>query len=410
MELDNNKITFITLLLSILPIALIMGTGASELIILITNIYFIFLVFSKKKITINLKDKNLIVFLIFWVYLIFNSVVANNEISWIRNISHIRFFIFIIAINQLYSFNLINLNIIFKFWLIILSVTAFDLIFQFSFGFNIIGYELPKNIYRNSGFFFEEMKAGGFLIGFLFLSLSFFLRKNTNNYKIFLLLLFIVISIFFTGERGNTIRSLLFLSIFIILIPENFFKLKKILFLSLISFMIIIYLNSNFIKGRFSNNELINETGKKLNLKQKYYQTHYGEHFLTALLMFKDNIYFGVGNKNYRNKCYKYQPILIQEYQLKGRGCATHPHQIYYEFFSEHGLFGFLVMAFLFFSIIKINLRSSYRQNPVMLSTLIYICLTFLPLMPAGSFFTSFGATIFWLNVAFFIMSKNIKY
>ena len=49
MELDNNKITFITLLLSILPIALIMGTGASELIILITNIYFIFLVFSKKK-------------------------------------------------------------------------------------------------------------------------------------------------------------------------------------------------------------------------------------------------------------------------------------------------------------------------------------------------------------------------
>ena len=61
-------------------------------------------------------------------------------------------------------------------------------------------------------------------------------------------------------------------------------------------------------------------------------------------------MFFGVGNKNYRvATCTELDEtnILTNKYV-----CSTHPHQIYIELLSEHGLFGSIFILFIFYKLI----------------------------------------------------------
>ena len=40
------------------------------------------------------------------------------------------------------------------------------------------------------------------------------------------------------------------------------------------------------------------------------------------------------------------------------------------------------------------------NKNLYQLSGILVVLITFLPLIPSGSFFTTYGASIFWLNFA----------
>jgi len=67
---------------------------------------------------------------------------------------------------------------------------------------------------------------------------------------------------------------------------------------------------------------------------------------------------------------------------------ATHPHQLHMEFLSETGLFGYI--SFLIFIIgsiflgIKEHLKS---KNLYLISSIIFIISTLIPIIPSGSFF-----------------------
>ena len=78
--------------------------------------------------------------------------------------------------------------------------------------------------------------------------------------------------------------------------------------------------------------------------------------YKSGLQVFKNNIWFGVGNKNYRietcNTLASEGSSLRLRYEDKDftdYWCTTHPHQIYIEFLSEHGLLGTLIVFFYFF-------------------------------------------------------------
>ena len=61
--------------------------------------------------------------------------------------------------------------------------------------------------------------------------------------------------------------------------------------------------------------------------------------------------YFGVGNKNYRvetcNTFYEVNINLLRNDYV----CETHPHQIYFEFISEHGAVGTIILLGILFFI-----------------------------------------------------------
>ena len=87
-------------------------------------------------------------------------------------------------------------------------------------------------------------------------------------------------------------------------------------------------------------------------------------------------------------------------------GGSTHPHQIHFELLSELGLFGYiLILSNIIFNL----LRQKKNSNNLKFISISFILSTFVPLLPSGSFFTSYTATIFFINYSFLISIKQIK-
>ena len=96
--------------------------------------------------------------------------------------------------------------------------------------------------------------------------------------------------------------------------------------------------------------------------------------------------------------------------------CANHAHNYYLEFLSEAGIIGTSLIIIFFLILLKdsFNYIKKYNQqkNSEMILLLPVIILFFLeiwPLKSTGSFFTTWGATFFWLNAAMLIAAKTKK-
>ena len=133
--------------------------------------------------------------------------------------------------------------------------------------------------------------------------------------------------------------------------------------------------------------------------------TTYGAHYYTGIKIFKDNPLIGSGLKTFRIECHKEKYI---DETLKFEGCSTHPHQIYIEFLSEIGLLGtLLIILFIFYTLVRNFKIYLLKKNPIHLASILFIISIFIPLIPSGSFFTSFGATIFWINYGVMIFFEE---
>jgi O-antigen ligase len=116
---------------------------------------------------------------------------------------------------------------------------------------------------------------------------------------------------------------------------------------------------------------------------------------------------FGVGLKNYRNESSKeiYEDNNFLETKARW---ATHPHQLHWELLSETGLFGYSVFIIFFIFIFMSSIKSLIIQfNLYQLSSMLFIMVSVLPLIPSGSFFTTYGATLFWINFSVMISAEG---
>ena len=129
----------------------------------------------------------------------------------------------------------------------------------------------------------------------------------------------------------------------------------------------------------------------------------YGAHYKVAYEIFKDNPYFGVGIRNFRVESFSEKYDNLNHSYPERRG-NTHPHQIHLEFLSETGLIGYACfMIFILVSIIFSLKNYIKNKNLFQLSSILYILVNLLPLIPSGSFFTTYSAGLFWLHYAIMI-------
>jgi O-antigen ligase len=96
--------------------------------------------------------------------------------------------------------------------------------------------------------------------------------------------------------------------------------------------------------------------------------------------------------------------------------CANHAHNYYLELLSEAGIIGTSLVVILFFILLKDSLfflKSYNRQINSEVSLLVPIIILFFleiwPMKSTGSFFTTWGATFFWLNVGLLISGISKK-
>ena len=397
--LTINKLSISNLnvyLIIFLPISLLIGSLISNSIILLIDIIYIYEMKSKKK-NYFLKDKNFYFLLIIYFYLISNSIfISSNPESVLKSFGFIRFIILAYAIS--YYIN-DHKNKILKFWLIIFLLVSFDIFFEHLFGKNILGNQSiePTRIASFSG---DELKIGGFYFDFICISLLFI--KNKNKF------LFIISSIIFfyislvIGERSNFLKIFSMYLLFILLYID--FSIIKKIFLILIIFTssFIIISNQEILKSRFYQQifgPIIESSvnNKNYDLNTIIQGNEYFRIYNTALNIFNNNKFFGSGFKSYR----------IESYKIKSNsdpqifGASTHVHQTHFEFLSELGLFGYFLILSNFIYILNENRKTG--KNLINQSGVLFLLATLIPLLPSGSFFTSYTASIFWINYAFLI-------
>jgi len=363
-EINNNPYLFINFVFAFFPFSFIFGTLIVNLNLLLFCCLGIF--YLRSKILTTKYDLSIkIIFLFFLV--IFLSTTINvinsqyfagdkndlNLTRFVKSILFFRFFLFLIIIYLLNKYNILDFKYFFLTAAFASTVVCLDIIFQYIFGFNTIGFKQPipssgvadeaKNLSywtsrmafnpRNSGFFGDEYIAGGYIQRFAFFAIFFtiLLFKNKNYTKF----IFIVITICFFGTgilvAGNRMPLVLFIFGLLLLFLTNL-KIKKILFVSLLALAIIIkIIISSSAEYKQIYHVLIYNTKSMMYLpvikvwsqfhkvdeefpkikkfvfeaRKVRFQPYQERLFLTAVDTWKFNKVFGNGIKSFREDCHK---------------------------------------------------------------------------------------------------------
>ena len=391
------------ILLCTLPILFFIGTGVLNLGIIILDLIFILEIISKKRLFF-LKNNIFYSLILLWLTLLINIFFSTEPLNSLnRGFGFIRFIFFVMLL--IYFLNLENQKfrkLILSCWSIIILITSADLLFEFFTGKNILGFESYIGG-RLAGFFNDELIIGHFYYGFILITtfyiLQIFSKKNkqfnSNNYIYFFIFIFLIVS-FLIGERSNFIKVLIMVICFSFLFEKKFIK-RKVLLFSIFFLVAVLFMNLNsHLKHRF-----ITQILKPIfNNPTLYFNNlSYFHHYRTAIEIYDNNKIFGVGLKNYRIE------ILKKEYE--NFWTSTHPHQIHFEFLSELGIIGYLFFI-IFFTYHFYNFRKNRLNNDDLnLAGLLFVITSLLPILPSGSFFTSNGATLFWINFAIMILNQK---
>ena len=411
--MPNSKISycdrFIIFLFSIFPISILIGNLFINLVILLISLLFIFKLIKKDFNNFDFKENYIIFFLLlfFFLSLVVNVIFSNNiYLSYPRVLKFFFVIFFILAFKLLITKYSTNLDNVYKIWNIIFFVVIADLIFEFFVGYNSLGQKsvMPGRLGSFTG---QESVVGGYILAFCLISLSFIYNKFKNNLINILIAIFFITISFFIGERANFIRTLLAIILFIFFIYEVSLKNKIIsvilIFVSIC--LLFLNLNSDYKQRYFKQLKYLFTPNGITNYLEN---SQYGAHRNVAKEIFIDNPIFGVGIKNFRTESPKEKYDDLDHNKNQGR-VANHPHQIYYEFLSETGLFGLVsFIIFITYSIFLSLKNYIKKRNIFQFSAIVYVILSILPVIPTGSFLATYASALFWINYAI-MMGYNTR-
>lgn len=404
-KISNDKIDFqIILLQSLFPVFILIGNAAINTSFILIAFLMLAKMLLEKEIFLENKK---VIFLLFFFFLsmlinlVFSSSFENSIYRVIKIIPIIFFVISFIYINIKYPS---ILNFFQNLYFLIIVFLIIDLIFERLTGTNLIGISnemYPSRLGSVSG---NESNIGYFFSGFSMFFLTFFYYKFKSKKIIFLIYLLIITISFLIGERSSFIR--IFLAINLLLVFLIKFNLKYLLINIFATFIIIftVFSLSDEFKSRYYNQIFQYPNG----IKGYFENSAHGAHFNVAVEIFKDNPYFGIGIKNFRNESSSEKYENLEHNYNKGRS-SNHPHQIHFELLAETGLFGYISFAiFIIISITKSFKNFLKFRNYYQLSAILFISALMIPLIPTGSIFSTYFSSILWLNYA--IMMSYNKY
>ena len=399
-----NQLDYISLaLLATYPLALIFGNFIINLYIFLFSVSFLI---NLKENKIIFKDKIFYLLVFFFISLLINNFFSSNpgnSFPRVFKILLVIFFIFEIK-RLIYKYEANFIKKIYKFWFWIFLILTIDILFETLFGHNMVG-NTSDMLGRIASFFGNELIIGAFYHGFAMFIFSYLILNKTKSYFLAFLIFFILLMGFLIGERSNYIKLFLSTIFFCSLALQINYKVKIISFFTMVIIMFaIITLHLPFkAKYYYQIKDLFSINGYSKYIKN----SHYGAHRDAAIKIFKQNLIFGVGVKNFRNESGK-KIYENKNYAWTDSRQSTHPHQIHHEFLSETGIFGYLCFLIFIISAIYLSFKNYLKyKNLYQLSAIIFIITSLLPLLPSGSFLSTYVSGIFWINFA--IMSAYIK-
>ena len=409
MTLSKISFNYFLLLFSLIPVTFLLGSAALSSNIILLDLSFLILIIYKKD-YFFLKSKPIKYLLILYIYLIFNSFISMDpSYGYSRNIGFIRFIILFAAFNYFFLEETFYKKV-FSFWLIVILIVSIDVFIEQFTGTNIFGFSMGEERINKDGkiifgrivsFFKDEPIVGGYLLGFFFILVGFLFNELKNKKQLFGfgLMVLILFTIILTGERSNSLKAFLGFGIFILLFNKIELKMKIISLLSVIILIFVMVMNITYLKIRFVSNIKSIAIASNHKIYSKIYNS--------AFQVFENHKIFGVGNKNYRVETCRKSNYLNEPNKEKYY-CQNHPHQIYLELLSEHGILGSFLIIFVLFKLVFSKIIVTYKKdNFLTLGSLIYILIMFMPLLPTGAFFGNFLLTVFMINLSIFYASNK---
>lgn len=393
-------------LIIIYPLLILTGPFFPDLFLTLISIFYIIYITKNKCWREFFNKKYNKIFLIFYSILILSSLFSEYFLYSLKtSVLYIRYIFFFNAIiffcekdkNLLENFCRINF--------LILIFVSFDTIFQFYFGYNIIGLE-TNNDYRMGSFFGEELIVGSYLsrlFPYLLIYLFFFNKNKINQFVKLIPVVFIGVAIFLSGERTSFVFFLIAASAMFFI-----FKNKKILLITSLIFLILstyIAINNTNLFSRMIF-QTINQIYDFENKLLFFYSKEHTVLSKISIKMFKENKILGVGPKNFRHECFnnpkKYE--FLKDYK-PDHFCSTHPHNIFFQFLSETGLIGTIFYLFFLIYIFRLFISEcrKYKKNIKLIFVLISLIISIMPLLPSGQFFNNWLSVYLFLNLGFLI-------
>ena len=411
-----EKEGFYNFIIVIFPIFFIIGSAAINLILIIISLITLYEI---KKNYIKSNRILFIFFAIIYIYWIFIAIFADDNLKSLQSsISQIRFFLFAIFISIFFNPKYF-LKYLVNCWSLLIVFVCIDTNIQFFSGIDIFGYKaegynhdfrvwFTTDVGRLGGPFGNELVVGAFLakisapIILFHLHKIQFSKKKIETITSFLFLCLIYETVVFSGERTSLIIiSLTFIVYFIFRT-----NIKKILLLLFSIFIIIsIFYSSNvFIKSR------VNDTVK---IVSNISNSSYGRIYNSSITLWKENVILGTGFKNYHVNCNK---LKDPNPSHKHAYCSpNHAHNTFLQLLSETGLLGLLLFYLFFGYILKVFYQNKKRlklykkeyKNFLIGSSVIVVYHLIPSPVPAGSFFSTWNATFFWLQLGLLMTLLN---
>ena len=212
--------------------------------------------------------------------------------------------------------------------------------------------------------------------------------------------------IFLSGER----LALFFmnLSAIYIIVMLNDYKIYRLITYIGSLFLIFILLNVFPNAKERIIDQTINDFTKNSIYKFNIFSKPHTDMYITSYKIFLDNKILGVGPRQFRNICDKYE---ISEYS-----CETHPHNTYLELLSEAGIFAFILVASLFILICFLSIKhfflKLFKINKGIFSDFqvcIYsaILISLWPFSPSGSFFNNWMSIVYYFPVGILLWQQK---
>ena len=434
-----SPINFLNFFIFTFPLSFIIGNFFVNFVIFSISLIGIFI--YKQKL-FQIKKNNVIYFIIiFFIILILSTIIENyknpenNEFG--KSILFLRYLVFILVIRCMVLNNDINFNLFFSLCLFFSFVVSLDIIFQYFYGYNILGFE--SGDHRRSSFFGEEVIAGGYIQRFSvlgFFSIPFLIKKKPPKLliSIFVLCIFFI-GIYLSGNRMPTIMFLFF--IFLLSIFVSFKRIKYIPQITLIFiFSVFIFSVNNyenfhinykrFLGGIPQPSKIISELKNDYPELEKYknsdkpfhaivewknnnnyviypYRTGHTQIYITSIDIFIDNPLIGRGIRSFRHSCW-------EKLYLPNRTCQSHPHNYYLEILNNTGAVGMVILLFSIILLLVKNYKKFEKTNNLFFYPFFFsIIIEFFPIKSSGSFFSTSNASFIFFLLGVLIGLQELR-
>ena len=411
-----NLVKFSSILLYLLPAALISGPLIADIILSVIALIFIFLS-ARERLWKYYKNNFFYIFSAFYFYILFRTLLSeDSSLALTNSLFYFRFGIFSLAVWYLIDNNSDLIKKFFFFLSITLFILIFDAFIQIIFGQNLFGMEMDSGMgWRYSGLFGDEAILGSYLSKILplYLATMFFSNIKTKflNYIFFAIFVFGFGLIYMSGERTAFFVTLITFILIFIMLEEK--KIKIIFGTFLISGALLI-IGSSIVNKDFKT-RMIDQTLEQIGVMDKnfkFFSTAHQSHYQISMNMFWDNPVFGKGPKTFRKYCSDKK--FKVEFEAS---CSTHPHNYYVQMLAETGLLGFTFLVLAFFYVCKeyflhkfnslFHKKKYLSDYEILLLSCFFISLW--PIAPSGNIFNNWLSIIMYLPLGFYLRKKFAK-